>query len=154
MRLSTDDGAEFRFWLTRRYVRILWPILHQLTLSGVSATAVQSPAAQAAMADFQREQALDKADFKSDFQAQAQALPLGDEPVLLTKVQSKQGADGNPVLCLHPASGAGIDLALEPQISHSLLALLEGAVKSAQWQLSPPTPCAQATVMPAAERLN
>ena len=46
MRLSTDDGAEFRFWLTRRYVRIMWPILHQLTVSGAGAAATQSPAAQ------------------------------------------------------------------------------------------------------------
>lgn len=104
------------------------------------------------MADFQRQQALDKTDFDSDFQAQA--LPLGSDPVLLTKVQGKQGADGSPILCLHSASGTGIDLALEPQISHSLLALLESAVRSAQWQLSPPSKLGLAAAMPATGSLN
>ena len=154
MRLSTVDGAEFRFWLTRRYVRIVWLTLHQLTLAGAAPTATQSPAAQAAMADFQREQALDKTDFDSDFKAQAQALPLGSDPVLLTKVQGKQGADSTPILCLHSASGTGIDLALEPQISHSLLALLESAVRSAQWQTSPPSKLGLAAAMPATGSLN
>lgn len=154
MRLNTDDGAEFRFWLTRRYVRILWPILHQLALPDTPASGATSPAAQAAVANFQREQALDQADFESAFESTAKALPLGADPVLLTRAQSKRSADGLPVLCLHPADGAGIDIALEPQVSHSLLALLENAVEAADWQLQNPAPGNTTTPRPPAERLN
>ena len=154
MRLRTDDGAEFRFWLTRRYVRIFWPILHQLTLPDEQVSGAQSPQAKAALADFQREQVLGEADFESEFQPQAKALPLGDDPVLLTRVQSKRNDQGAPVICLHPASGAGIDIALEPQISHSLLALLERAVAQAEWDLGKPAQATAAALMPASEQLN
>ena len=27
MLVSTDDGAEVRMWLTRRFVKLLWPLL-------------------------------------------------------------------------------------------------------------------------------
>ena len=30
MQLSTSDGAEMRLWMTRRYVKLLWPVLVQL----------------------------------------------------------------------------------------------------------------------------
>jgi hypothetical protein len=106
-------------------LRIVLPKLHQLTVPGAAVSGTHHPAAQAVMADLQHKQTLENADFESEFQAQAQTLPLGDSLVLLSKIQRKTRADGNPVLCLQPADGAGIDLPMEPQISHSLLALLE-----------------------------
>ena len=30
MQLSTSEGAEMRLWLTRRFVKLLWPLLVQL----------------------------------------------------------------------------------------------------------------------------
>ena len=41
LRVSTDEHTEFQFWLTRRYVRLLWPILEQM----VAVTPADHPSA-------------------------------------------------------------------------------------------------------------
>ena len=30
LRIRTRDGSEFRFWLTRRFVRALWPMVREM----------------------------------------------------------------------------------------------------------------------------
>ena len=30
LRIRTHDNSEFTFWLTRRYVKLLWPVLMQM----------------------------------------------------------------------------------------------------------------------------
>jgi hypothetical protein len=51
-------------------------------------------------------------------------------------MQMRQNADGSLVLALGPESGAGIDLALNNGLLHSLAELINNAANLAQWDLS------------------
>lgn len=139
LRDSTDEHTEFQFWLTRRYVRLLWPILEQM----VAVTPADHPSApthaRAAIAEFEQASALASADFDTQYDAEGATRPLGQTPVLVTRIQRKCSNTGAAVLCMHPAEGLGIEVALDRHILHSLRALLRNAVAKAQWDLALPT---------------
>ena len=84
---------------------------------------------------FQHQEALSKADFAKTFQAQPKSMPLGNVPILLSKLTVKQTEDGNPMLCMYPEQGQGIDLALQPQLLHSISKLFADALLASEWGL-------------------
>jgi hypothetical protein len=148
LRISTDEQAEFRFWLTRRYVKLLWPLLEQLLASDTAVAVQTSDLARTAVMDFQQADALANADFDTAYNDTANTLPLGEAAVILVHVQGKRGADGIPILCMHPRHGVGIEIALEPNILHSLRALLRQALETADWALVPPAPMPHQAMTP------
>ena len=135
LRIATDDDNEFRFWLTRRYVKLLWPVLGQMLVVHPSVGTATSTQAQDAVIEFQREAALATADFDSEFNNAPKQLPSGESPLLLVRVQHKRNPSSAAVLCLHPTNGQGIEFALEPQLLHSLRALLQDGLAKADWDL-------------------
>lgn len=133
LRLNTEDASEFRFWITRRYAKILSVSLMNLLSSVEEVQEQQKEEVKKAVMSFQHEEALQKADFAKTFQGQPKNLPLGNAPILLSKLTVKQTDDGNPMLCMYPEQGQGIDLALQNQLLHSISKLFGDALQSADW---------------------
>jgi len=133
LRLSTVARAEFRFWLTRRFVRALWPaLLGALEAQGPGPA---DPSARGAVLSFRHEAALGQGDFATPYQPDAIEFPLGEAPLLLGQASLKSGPDGRPILCLLPAGGRGIEVALGPVLLHSLCQLLRDVAEKADWDL-------------------
>jgi hypothetical protein len=134
-RLNTTDRAEFKFWFTRRYVKLLWQALQKMlskTQSGMSA----DPQTKQAVLSFQHEKALARTDFATQYQEIPESRrPLGDEPVLVSKIQIKPGPDNTQVLCMHPEQGQGLEIAFDPILLHSFCKLLVEGVKKTDWDL-------------------
>jgi len=152
LRVNTTSRSEFRFWITRRYAKLLWSALSKLlALDPHIQTATDAHAKQTILA-FQHESALSQANFSRSFEKEATQLPLGEAPVLLARVQVKQLADGRRVLCLHPETGHGVELALPGNLLHAFARLLADASAQADWDLgsglsvAQPTPPQQLTV--------
>ena len=145
MRLSTQDREEFRFWLPRRFVKVLRTHLSK-SLSTHARIQVQAdPAAKRELLNLEREQAVQAADFKTPYKAQYKSLPLGDEPLVLTRFRLQPRDNGSIVLTGGPERGDGIDLALNPHLVHSFIALMDNALKAADWNLDEdPKPAEQA----------
>jgi len=138
MRVSGGDNLEFRFWLTRRFVKLMWPALsHALKQSPLVQTQL-SPLARKEMLAFEHQKAVSDSDFRTPYRETPKTCPLGDEPVLLAKMQTRRNADGSFTLALGPQSGAGIDLALNNGLLHSLAELIRNGAALAHWEL--PTP--------------
>ena len=133
LRLNTEDSSEFRFWITRRYAKILSTSLLNLLQSAGAILEHKEEEVQKAVMSFQHEEAISKADFAKTFQAQPKSMPLGDVPVLLSKLTVKQTDDGNPMLCMYPEQGQGIDLALTQQLLHSISKLFADALQASEW---------------------
>ena len=145
LRVSSSAQQEFRFWLTARLVKMLYPALYD-TLSKTSPVAAQSvPEAKREVVAFEHQQAVSKTDFKTNFKEVKQDFPLGDTPILVTKCQLRPNPDGNTVLALAPEQGQGIDINLSNELLHSFTKLLTDACKIAEWQLGAQT-LAQPTV--------
>jgi hypothetical protein len=136
LRVASGTAEEFRFWLTRRFVRALRPQLEKTLSEQPRIRSQVNPDARRELLRFEHEQAKETSDFATPFQdGAAKTLPLGAQPVLLTRFQLRSGDDGALVLGLRPEAGHGIDLNLNAQLAHSLLALMDNASRGAQWDL-------------------
>ncbi len=140
-RVNTKERQEFRFWMTRRYVAILWHTLTQL-LANRAPGAERAPAAplsdplvEATKQEIKHQEVVAQADFKTQYQ-ESTYLPLGESPILLFSVGVKPGPQGEAILCLHPEQGQGIEMALNEQIVHSICQLILDTVAKADWGLT------------------
>jgi hypothetical protein len=135
LRVSTDDRQEVRLWLTRRALRLLWPLLLQMLRSSPEVAVQSNPRARDALIGLQHERALSRANFADAFEDAPRAMPLGNEPLLVVHIRSSKDAGGNRVLGLLPQQGKGIHLTLDDTLLHSLCKLLRDAVTKTDWDM-------------------
>jgi hypothetical protein len=134
--LTTQDGNEFRFWLTRRYFLLLWQALGRIVTVFAELGAAGDPLRRSAMAGYAEAQAMNRADLRTPY-AGGTNFPLGESPVLLSRITVGEiTAAGTQPLTLRPEQGAGIDLALNEELAHVLCNLLRQAAVTAEWGLS------------------
>ena len=135
MRVATNSDEEFRFWLTRRFVKALRPHLGKALTTQPQIQTQANPEARRELLKFEHEQAVRASDFNTPYQDSSKSLPLGDQPLVLTRFQMRPETSGTITLALGPEKGRGIDLALNPTLIHSILALMDTAIKAAAWDL-------------------
>ena len=137
LRMNTVDSAGFQFWLTRRYVKLLWPMLLSMLAKDEQIAAQQTELARKEMLSFQQQDVAQKMDYSQDFERQS-AQPLGDKPILLEKISINDREDGSQILSMHPESGQGIELVLNQTLLHSICKLLHDTVIKTDWGLELP----------------
>jgi hypothetical protein len=155
LRISTDDGSELRFWLTRRFIKGLWPALMKMAEMVGEVRVQPDPVVRKAMLEFEHDKAVRQADFATPYKA-ASNLPLGAEPLLITRLRAQPDGKGNAVLALHPTQGQGMDLAMDSMLLHSFTRLVQGAVGKTDWDMRlelPKSPIPQQDVA-AGSKLN
>ncbi len=135
LRVSTDNQIEVRLWLTRRALRLLWPLLLQMLRSSPDVALQSNPQARDALVGMQHEQALRQANFGDPFQEAPREMPLGAEPILVVRMRANKDDRGNQVLALLPQQGQGIHLTLDNTLLHSLCTLLQNAVAKSDWDI-------------------
>ena len=135
LRINTQDGIEFRFWLTRRYVELLWPTLRKLLETDEDVRRQDDPHAREAVLSFQHEKALGRSDFDTDFEEAENERPLGDSPVLLARLQIRDNG-GEHLVSMHPQEGQGVELSMNPMLLHSFCKLLADGAEKANWGLA------------------
>lgn len=89
LKISTDEGQDFAFWLTRRVVMAMFGLSEQALVaraSEKSADAADPAKAARAIVEFEREAALATADFITPFK-EDQAKAQGPRPVLAKRAE-------------------------------------------------------------------
>ncbi len=133
MRISTSDAKEVALWLTRRCVRMLWPLLLKMVEASPRVELrAADPQARAALVGFEHEQAMRQADFSKPYEAPREH-PLGAAPILVARIHTGRDESGNHVLSLLPANGQGINLCMDQNLLHSCCRLLQSASARAEW---------------------
>jgi len=136
MQLSTSDGQEVRLWLTRRFVKLLWPLMVKLAEEASPRIRTQAdPEARKALLGMEHEEAMARADFSKPYDDSERAMPLGAEPLLLARIRTAYDSNGQPVVALHPSEGQGVTLTLDSVLVHSLCRLLQAAVAKSDWDM-------------------
>jgi len=133
MRIRTSDGAEYRFWITRRYLSLLWPTLMKMA-DGFSARKSTDPLTRSTLAEIAHGEAVGKADFASQYQ-EGTLFPLVPDPVLLSRISLRPLTGATQTLVLLPQQGNGINLDLDERLVHILARLLQQAATAADWAL-------------------
>jgi hypothetical protein len=149
MQIATSEQSEVRLALTRRFVKLLWPLLVRLAEEASPKIRTQAnPEARKALLGLEHEQAVTKADFSKPYEGETLSKPLGEAPILLTRIQTGHDRDGQPVVALHPSQGQGITLTFDSVLLHSVCRLLQAAVKKSDWDMELKLPGAEAPPPP------
>ncbi len=135
LRARSSDDAEFRFWITRRYLALLWPMLMKMADTFSSRKAPGDPLTRNTLAELVHGDAVGKANFRSAYQ-DGSLFPLGEEPILLARITVKPIAGNTQTLSLLPQQGQGINLNLDEKLVHVLARLLQEAATAAEWGLT------------------
>ncbi len=138
LRVSSSGDLEFRFWMTRRFVKLIWPALGKMLKETPRIQTQPSADAKRELLAFEHEKAVTNSDFDTPYKDTPKILPLGKVPILLVKMQMRHNDDGSMVMSLGPEEGAGIDLALNYGLLHSLVELIGNGARIAEWELSSP----------------
>jgi len=134
LRIRSSDDAEFRFWITRRYLALLWPPLMKMA-DDFSARKSADPLTRNTLAELAHGEAVGKADFASRYQG-GLLFPLGEDPVLLARITVQPLRGDTQTLTLLPQQGQGINLDLDEKLVHVLARLLQQAAVAAEWGLT------------------
>jgi hypothetical protein len=135
LRLATDKDSEVALWLTRRGVKRLWPTLIAIAQASPEIAMQADPEVRRALLGFQHEKAIRQSDFSKPYQEAARERPLGDSPLLVTRIQPRRDSSGRYVLGLLPAVGQGVHITLDNNLLHGLVKLIQNAVARADWDL-------------------
>ncbi len=138
LRLATQKGdcqVEFRLWLTRRYVKLLLPVLDKMLEAEEKILTQVFERDRKAVLEFQKQAALSQTDFKTPYSAEAKETPLGSEPLLVSRIHAGKDKNGRPVLSLKTGDDKGITLGMDPRMIHSTKQLLVEAIRKTAWDI-------------------
>lgn len=132
--LNTVTRDEFRFHLTRRFVKLLWPVLQKLLKDDYQKQSPETAHVADALLAFEKEKVMPQVDFAKQYSAEVQNFPLGEGILLLSRIAVKKAGQGE-ILCLLPRDGRGVELPANRKLLFSLCKVLKDAAGKAQWDL-------------------
>jgi hypothetical protein len=151
--INTGAGSEVQVWLTRRMTLRLWPLLNRVVIDhfaipadaktdGFVDLAAMDSQTKTLLADFKREEAIQKADFNTPYQAGATQHPLGHNPLLVTEVNLTPYGNGQLQLNFSekledPASTRGFQMDLSTELVFAVIKLLGHALEQSHWHIGP-----------------
>jgi hypothetical protein len=125
LRISTQEDEEYRIWLTRRFLRELWPLLSRLARNEAATT----PLVGEIPAD-------DPASFDQPFSEENATFPLGSTPLLSSELKVDTLADGAFDLTFREGRERSFQLSLNIELLQTLCAMLRAGAEHAQWNLT------------------
>ncbi|MBU1364957.1 MAG: hypothetical protein KKE51_14165 [Gammaproteobacteria bacterium] len=143
LRISSQDDEEYRIWLTRRFLRELWPHLSRLAGKQVAATPIvgEAPADEAV-------------NFDQAFSEENATFPLGSTPLLCSELKVDTLNDGTFNLTFREGRERSFQLAVNADLLQTLCAMLRAGAEHAQWNLVLDGVPATSSTTPRSERLS
>jgi hypothetical protein len=126
LRVATQADEEFRVWLTRRFLRELWP--HLAKLLAHSNNSAPLPADVEAMPT--------PPSFEQAFQDDKAIYPLGSNPLLTSEIKVDTLSDGGYRLTFREGRERSFELGLTPDLLQAFCAMLRAGAEQAQWGLT------------------
>jgi hypothetical protein len=137
---QNDAALEYKIWLTRRLVKLLIPVLDKMLENESQVLTQVSGDNRKAVLEFQQQAALAQTDFSTPYSTENKQTPLGDDPLLVSKIHAGKDQNGKPVLSLKTEDDKGVSLGMTTQMIHSFKSLLANGMSKAGWDinLAPP----------------
>ena len=147
LKMGLLDKTEIAVWMTRRVVKAVWGLLHASTnTNGQPAKPAETQLLTAnkveALADFARtaksQNTLEQIDFNKAYEenrVKLTELPLLVIQAVLIALESEASANTTGHLELHCHNGQVIKIALNPEITHAMLSMMQLTTREAGWDL-------------------
>lgn len=124
LRVATQADEEYRIWLTRRFLREIWP--HLAGMLG------QQTAPQPIAAEMPSNEATS---FEQPFRDDSATYPLGTTPLLTNEIKVNSLSDGTFNLIFREGRERSFQLGLTVDLLQALCAMLRAGAEHAQWDL-------------------
>ena len=126
IRIATQNSEEIGVFITRRFLRELWPFLVTILLDHLSnATPV--------LASNQPKNSPSGASFDEDFSNENPKFPLGEKPLLATEVNIELAGQNAVKITFREAQQRNISLNLDSDLMHALCSMLRSTSEQAGW---------------------
>ena len=135
-RVGTADKTEYQFWLTRRFVQVLWSALTQTLENEPHLKADLQPKAKKVVVAMEHQEAVGAADFSRVHEEDYQDKTKKTGPLLIVGGSVKPGKKGVSQLIFQTKGGPDVNLMLNKKLSHALCKLLIETSKKAGWNLN------------------
>ena len=126
LRVATANNEEFRVYLTRRFLREIWPHLSNMLAGHLKAAQLASapprPPEEAPT-------------FEQPFKEDNPNYPLGSTPLLASEAVLEAAGDGAARLTLREGRERSLNLNLNSELLQALCAMLRAANTQAGWDL-------------------
>ena len=133
LRVSTDEGLEFRFWLTRPVTARL--LATNRTLAARAVATKFPPQVAQTVHEFEQQAVAQQTKLDDSFQP-GSSFPLGEAPVLVVKLNITPFEHGISV-DLGTANGSNVKLRFAHHLAQQVGVLLERLQTDAKWLLAP-----------------
>jgi len=130
------DGTEVRAWMTRRLVKNLLGMSGRVAEKMVPQQVV-APEAKKEVAQFQREAAVQQANFRKGFQGGTPHPDLGEELRLITEIRINPKEGGGIRMKLALDNGKFVAWQIPGETYWGLLHLIERQAQRAEWDFAP-----------------
>lgn len=145
IRLAGTESEEVRIWLTRRLFERLLPPLQRSTTeleARLAAMSGRDTHTKQMLADIRRDESLQSTDFQTPYQNQATVFPVGETPLLVTKIDLSQRSNGRLRLGFEEQLAQAetprqYGFELPPKLLHSVIHLMEKAGRRGGWLPNP-----------------
>ncbi len=135
MVLRMQDFSEYRLWITRKFAKMLWSILIELTQMSPAPPKEIEQQMHKTQTRFEKEQAARQVPTPAQYGMQVATQPLGKDPVLVSRIQVHRQEDNSHLLLLLSEQGHSYQLSCNDMLVQSLARLLSASVKKASWDL-------------------
>ena len=141
LRVSTTAHDEHQIWLTRRFVKVLWPTLFkgvekQSLPPETAAAPTTTPQVKRAVMAMQHNEALQKTDMTQRHDEEKVNKPSTEKPMLATGGQCVPLQSGGMRLILKTAENLQVALNLNKQLLHAFCHQVTSLTHKADWDLA------------------
>lgn len=128
LRIATQANEEIRVFVTRHFLRQLWPHLIAM-LNG-------HLAARPAIASAGVPSSENPASFDQPFRDKNPIYPLGSNPLLASEAVLEAAGDGQARLILREGRERNVNMNLNTELLQALCAMLRAASEQAKWDIA------------------
>lgn len=129
---ASEAGKEYRAWWTRRLALRIHKLFGEHAFPTENNASHLQSDQQQSLGDMEKQGAVQQADFSTPYQEDASHYPLGEEGILVQRIDIKTEGKVVKIIML-PADGEGMTLSLPPGQRYSFEHMLQRVMTAAEW---------------------
>lgn len=133
-RLATKDKKEYRMWLTRRFVHVLWGALKQTFSKNETLAKIVDQEVKDAVLGMKHQEAVQSTDFETPPVTDTYDATSNTGPLLVTGGTVTPGENAT-ALVFKTADGTDVRFNLNEQLLHAFCHLIVSTTTRADWKL-------------------
>lgn len=135
LRISTTAKLEYRLYLTRRFVKVLWGGLTKILERHPDIKADLMPKVKEAVVAMRHQEAVQTADFSQDHVKDNRNLMSNTGPQLVTGAKVHGTKSGHTVMSFQTSFGSDVNISLNEQLLHAFCHMVITTATKAEWDL-------------------